>query len=429
MTVDPLTPEFSACPFENLQQLQTSDSPVYQVPGVPLVLVTEHEDCLQVLRNPGVYSSSHQGFHESMLKIGLAPTSEQVEAIRSDGLEPTAAAMPDDLIRRDPPRHTRQRRLISRWFIPRRVDERWTPLVEEQVDALIACFERRGEVEFMSEFAVPLPIRLIAAILGVDAEREADFKRWSDTFMYFRGGQKPSAQWWVDRSRAMAEMKNFFTEELVARFHHPREDLLSDLAAATREKRDPTTGDDPLSMEEALNIVYLLLVAGNETTTQLLGGLVWELARRPDDYRRMQGNPPLIDTAVEEGLRVVSPVVGQTRYCLVDTELHGTSIPAGSVVIVFFAGGNYDPTAFIRAASFDLDRPNLQKHLSFGFGIHVCIGAPLARLETRVALRRLLERISAPRLVEADPAEWAAASFSSRGLTRLPLEFSVGWHQ
>jgi cytochrome P450 len=227
----------------------------------------------------------------------------------------------------------------------------------------------------------------------------------------------------MDKARAAAEMAEFFTAAFEERRVEPRGDLLSELVAATAEGADES-GDEPLTMPEILDIAYQLLIAGNETTTQLLGEIALMFVEHPENWERLRADRSLIPQAVEEALRWSSPIVGMMHFCRKDSEVAGTTIPENSIVGVMFGGANHDDRVFPQPDEYILDRPNAVHHLAFGNGIHTCLGAPLARAEARIALDTMLDELPGPpNLVPGAEPERGAAGYSLRGLTKLPLTF------
>jgi cytochrome P450 len=417
---DPYAPGVGACPYPHFARLR-DERRVHRVPGRELYLVSRYADCVAVVKNTAVFSNDHDLLQQGHGgETGFAPPAyADVQAIY-------AQAYPniETLHFLDPPHHTQQRRRINRWFSSKRAEQTWQPLVETLVDELISRFEGDGRVEFMHQFAVPLPIRAIAGILGVSTDQEADFKRWSDSFVAAMGVDL-SHDGWLTKAQSHVEMQRFFMQKIEARIEMPTDDLLGELvAAATGPLPDDPAAEQPFTVLEVLNAVQHLLAAGNETTTQAIGQAMRLLVENQDQRARLRAEPDLIPNAVEEALRVETPTVGMWRYCREDTDVGGTVIPAGALVAVMFGSANRDDELFDDADAFRVDRPNASRHLAFGQGIHFCVGAPLARLELQVALRQLLERLPNVRLTPGARLEFGE-SFMLRNLRALPLEFDV----
>ncbi|HVL03207.1 MAG TPA: cytochrome P450, partial [Acidimicrobiales bacterium] len=281
-------------------------------------------------------------------------------------------------------------------------------LCESLVDDLVAANEQ-GDADLVRHLAYPLPVIVIAELMGVPPERRDDFKRWSDALV---GGL--SGSWDVDSSMAsMTEMFTYFAEEVERRraATGPGDDLLGLLVASTED------GDDPLNATEIVLFCILLLVAGNETTTNLLGNLQQALWDHPEAETALRADPGLIPSAVEEALRYDAPVQGLFRGTLRAAEVGGTEIPEDAFVMVLFGSANRDEAHYEAAHEFRVER-NPGDHVGFGAGIHLCLGAPLARLESRLAVETLLQRTS---LVAPAGSPEPVDSFILRGFQRMPV--------
>ncbi|MEO7003289.1 MAG: cytochrome P450 [Ktedonobacterales bacterium] len=281
------------------------------------------------------------------------------------------------LINTDPPRHRQLRNLATQAFTPRAVAQltpRITAIVRELLDAVIP----NGSMDIIQDFAYPLPVIVIAELLGIPPEDRARFKRWSDAVVTGGGGAMS------EQGNPNAEMAAFFREMIAERRAEPRDDLISALLAAQID-------GEHLSEMELIGFCVLLLIAGNETTTNLIGNAILCFDEAPAAVERLRAEPQLLPSAIEEVLRYRSPVQSMFRMADADTTLHGQAISAGQFVIAFIGSANRDESAFPNADQFVVDRaPN--RHIAFGYGIHFCLGAPLARLEARIALGALLER-------------------------------------
>ena len=418
--VDPLSAEFGKRPFAHLRRIREID-PVHRVKALPYYLVTRYDDLLEVVHNPADFGSSHAHAGEQLRLMGLAPGAEHAAAIMEAGVTPKGT-MFAELVHADPPAHQRQRRLVNRWFAPRAVERRWGGLVEQQLGQIMAAVRSKPSIELVEEVAVPLPVRVILDVLGLSMEHQESFKRWSDACAVMNTGHASSLQW-IEKARAMVEMESLFGAELDRRMTEPSADLLSDLAQATLDEVDPETGDLPLTRAEALDVAMLMLVAGNETTTQLISQMMLTLAEHPGTYSRLRDDPSLIDQTVEEVLRYSSPVMGMLRFALRDGQAGNRTVPKDAVVSVMFGAANRDPAVFREPDTFDIDRSNLHDHVAFGHGIHYCLGAPLARLEARAVLRAFVAEVAEIKLDGA--VEEPNNSINLRGLTRLPL--SLEW--
>ena len=302
----------------------------------------------------------------------------------------------------DPPRHKPIRALVQQSFTLKRVNEmepRITALVHELLDSV----EGRGEMDLVAEFAIPLPVIVIAEILGIPAEDREDFKRWSDGAAF--GDQV-----------LIRELATYFRRLIEERQGEVREDLISDLVAA--HEADGTV----LSEQELVDFCIVLLVAGNETTTTLITNIVRILGEHPEALERLRAEHALIPSTIEETLRYLSPIQRIARFSIVETELSGVQIPPGQHVVEAHLGSaNRDETRFESPEAFRIDRkPN--RHIAFGQGAHFCLGAPLSRLEAKVALEAFLERLPNLR-VDPNARLEPLPSPSVHGVTALPVLF------
>jgi cytochrome P450 len=312
----------------------------------------------------------------------------------------------------DPPDHQRLRSLVQKAFTPRLM-ERMRPRVQAIADALLDAVQERGKMDLIDDYAFPLPITVIAELLGVPAEDRNKFREWSNaavsgdtTQEYLEKILLPHMQAFTNYLRAMFEEKR----------KNPKDDLISGLVRAEE-------AGDKLSEDELLGMVFLLLIAGHETTVNLIGNGVLALLQHPDQLQKLRDDPSLIKPAIEELLRYDGPVETSTeRFAREDIAIGGTVIPKGEIVMVVIASADHDPERFMDPDALDITRAH-NRHLAFGKGIHFCLGASLARMEGQIAIGKLLRRMSELRL--ADPPEsltWRPGMVL-RGLKGLPVEF------
>jgi len=281
---------------------------------------------------------------------------------------------------------------------------------------LIDSFIGDGQVELVRQFAVPLPLTVIADALGVPRTDMLKFKKWSDDSVAPLGGMI-SHEREIECAHSTVEFQHYFAAMLEERRIHPRDDLLTDLLHARIE------GETSLTMGEMLNILQQLLVAGNETTTNLIASAMMLLVQNPAQMEALRAERSRIPNLIEEALRLESPVQGLFRMAKVDVEIGGVKIPAGSRIVVMYASGNRDDGKFVEAEKFDVCRANAKDHLAFGAGIHYCLGAPLARLEGKIAFEMLLDRLTNIRFTPGKNDFTHTPSFILRGLKELHLEF------
>jgi cytochrome P450 len=311
----------------------------------------------------------------------------------------------------DPPDHTRLRSLVSKAFTPRAV-ESLRPRIEQIVDEHLDAVADSGRMDVIEDLAYPLPVTVIAEMLGVPASERAQFKAWSDDIVLGLGVNNSIDD--ARRSRkAVRELQAYFARAAEERRREPREDLLSALVAAEEE-------GDRLTAAEVYQTCDLLLVAGHETTTNLIGNGLLALLRHREQWELLRRDPSLIDGAVEELLRYDSPVQATGRGYPDGYDVDGVHVEPHTQLFLLLGAGNRDPAQFPDPERLDITRTDV-KPLSFGHGIHYCLGAPLARIEGAIALRAIAERFPDVRLA-SDRLEWSP-NLILRGLKSLPVTF------
>lgn len=379
MQFDPLIQTTSDDPHPVYRHLRDED-PVHYCAARDLYVLSRHADVLAAVKDPETFASG-----EGIVPSGFKPD------------EPTIIVM-------DPPAHATMRRHVMRAFTPRRMDQ-LAARVRELARELLAAWPDSGRIDAFEHFTDPLPIAVMAELLGVDARDRPLFKRCGDAIVYSSGADPATIR------RAQAELESHLEEVFEKRRRAPRQDLISVLLTAS----DDGTA---LSHRELLGLCFTLLVAGTETTTSALGNAMWLLDRHPDVKRTLAEDPARIPAAVEEILRYESPVQGLSRVTRRALTLHGKPIPRGARVHLLWASANRDPRAFPDPDRFDIDRtPN--NHLAFGFGIHFCLGASLARTELRIGLEELLRH--APNYQLETAGLRRLPSDTNRGFGRLPI--------
>ena len=308
------------------------------------------------------------------------------------------------LIQDDPPRHTRFRRLVNSAFTLRRV-EALTPWITEIANSLLDDI-RTEEVDLVEAYTMPFPMKVIARLLGIPGEDYATFKRWSNAFLSTVSGDRD------ERMQNVQDMVTYFGQMAAARRAHGAEDLITALVEAEID-------GESLQDWEILGFCILLLIAGNETTTNLLGNMLNILVDRPDLWRQLRSDRGLVDAVIEETLRYESPVQRLFRVTTREVDISGVHLGQGERVTIFFGAANRDPEEFPNPDEFRFDR-ELRNHVAFGMGIHYCLGAPLARAEASITLNAVLDRFPTLRR-GSTPAVRQTATPIVLGFSQLPL--------
>ncbi|HEU4793903.1 MAG TPA: cytochrome P450 [Nitrolancea sp.] len=396
--INVLSPENRANPYPLYEQLRSED-PVLWDDFLGRWILTGYADVLACLRDPRL-SAERVGALRTLLP------QEVVEKIR-----PMERVFESWMLFLDPPDHTRLRGLVNKAFTPRRV-EAMRPHIQQIVDGLLNQVQANGRMDVIRDLAFPLPSTVIAEMLGVPSEDREQFRGWSSDIIGI-------SSMIIDPDRAVRAqnsilaMMEYFRQIVAQRRKSPRDDLISAMIAAEDQGKF-------LSDEELLSNCVLLLEAGHETTTNLIGNGLLALLRHPDQLRTLRENPSLIGTAIEELLRYDSPVQLTGRVATEDLEIGDKRISQGDTVILLFGAANRDPAQFPDPNILDLYRRE-NRHLSFGQGIHYCLGSPLARIEGQLAITTVLRRCPGLELT-GEPLEWRQA-VSLRGLTAFPVMF------
>jgi cytochrome P450 len=396
-SMNPLDPRFRDDPYPIYKRLREK-SPVHRSRLTGGLILSRFEDCTTVLRDARFSSDDRkQPTYDKMMD----------QTIKQGIMTREEASDRGSMLRMDPPDHTRLRSLVSKAFTPRTVETlrpRIEQIVEEQLDAVAGS----GEMDVIRDLAYPLPVTVIAEMLGIPIEDRERFKHWSDEAIRSLGfGNTDDARRSMQASR---ELRAYLEPIVEQRRREPREDLISALVAAEEQ-------GDKLSTNEVFSTIILLLVAGNETTTNLIGNGLLALLRNPAQLNLLRDDPALIENAVEELLRYDSPVQFTGRIPLEDVQIGGRTISPGKEVLLVLGGANRDPAQYDDPERLDITRKEI-RHLSFGHGIHFCLGAPLARLEGQIALLALVQRF--PRMQLAGQPR-RGENLLLRGLASLPV--------
>lgn len=399
---DPRLPHQAGDPYPWLAEAQR-EAPVFWLEAYGMWCVTRHADVLEILRDTETYSSR---------KV------IDFSQVAPDFYEAFPDGRPDRvLVTLDPPEHTRMRKLAQKGFVPKLVNS-WEPEIRSLVDMLIDDFVADGHCDFVAQFADRLPVQAITRVLGAPLDRWEEFFEWaSDRIVLLQGAPDLSdaeRQAVIDRAIRFNGWLHEFVEERRA---DPREDLASALVHA-----QGADGAPALDNAEVVSLFATILSAGTSTTAHFLPVAVRELLRHPDQWARLQADRSLVPKALEELLRLRSSVRGVIRTTTCDVELGGVAIPEGSDIYVHYGAAQHDGEVFADPEAFDIDRADVREHFAFGRWAHMCLGAPLARLEVRVTLERMLDRIPGVELVDDDAGEWVP-NFLAPGLRQLELRW------
>ncbi|KJS53087.1 cytochrome P450 [Streptomyces rubellomurinus subsp. indigoferus] len=394
--MDPTVKALITDPYGGYARLR-AEAPAHRVlgpDGLPVWLVTRYPDVRQALADPRL----------ALDKAHAAPGN-----YRGFALPP---ALDANLLNMDPPDHTRIRRLVSRAFTPRRITALHAP-IERVAEQLLDRIEPLGRADLIADYAAPLPITVICDLLGVPEDARQDFRAWTDALIAPDPTRPEQAR------TAVKSMLGFFTGLIERKRTEPGDDLLSDLIAV----RDEQDAGDRLSEDELTSLAFLILFAGYENTVHLIGNAVLALLTHPEQLAALRAEPGLIDGAVEEFARFDGPApLAIRRFAREDLAIGGVTVPKGETVLLALASANRDPEQFTDPDRLDLRRRE-NGHLALGHGIHYCLGAPLARMETALALTALLRRF--PALALDVPAERLRhrPTLRARGLLELPVRY------
>jgi cytochrome P450 len=379
--------------------------------------ISRYDDVVAVLKDAQTFSSKTRGgqMEAAMDELSLAQKLQLFARFFSKmRTAPWTMRRSRMLIQEDGAVHLRMRDLVNRGFTPRQI-QRLEPRIRELVAGCLAELARKPQFDLVSELNIPLPVTVIAEMLGVEPEKRLVFKHWSDVIISGATGSGISNPLESGVLDAMAELRAYLRPFVKARRRAPADDLISILAA-------PQVEGEGLADYEIFLFVLLLLIAGNETTTNLLGNAVDALLAHPDQLARVVADPTRVRALVEETLRYDGPVQFLTRRATRETTLHGRTIPAGASVVVLLGAANRDERRFPDPDRFDVGR-DTRGHVAFGFGAHFCLGASLARLEAKAALDALVPEL--PRFARVRPEREFLDSYLIRGRARLDLRVAA----
>jgi cytochrome P450 len=393
----------------NFYRALREEKSVYLDPKIGMYLVSRHGDIQTVLRDPvtfsaelGIEEQQHQAF-----------SAEMNEIIVRDG-----GGIIPNVVFTDPPKHTRIRSLMEKAFTAHRVNG-LEPAITDIADRLIERFANAGQCDGMKDFAVPMTVQVICEQLGVSHFDADKIQRWS-LASTARIGRMGTREEMLAHARDICDKQNYLGALVRERQLTPREDMISDLVQAKLD--DGST----LTFEEVMSITVSLLTAGNETTTTAMGNMLFVLATQPELTKKVYDNVEdsrFLSRFVEELLRIEPPVRGMPRVTTREVELGGSVLPKGAPLLLLFAAANDDETVFQTPRSFDLDRNNTIKHVSFGGGAHRCVGSALARAEIKIATREIVRRLEQIKLaIPADQLSYLP-TVATRTIAKLPLTF------
>jgi cytochrome P450 len=399
---DPFSPEFRRDPYSVYEELRRS-APVYWAARSKTWVVSRYDDVAGILKDTRRFSS------DAMASVLTGSTHP-----KSVAPAPPGSPRPS-LVTSDPPVHTELRNILNRGFTPRQISS-WKPAVERAVNESIDSIRAARRFDVIAQIAIPVPVIVIAQVLGVEPERYLDFKRWATVITVGMNGSKRHLGFvGSGAAAASAEMSEYLRGAIARRTAEGGHDLISVLVRASE--------GEVLTPEEAIIFANLLLFAGTETTANLIGNAAYALLTHPEVLARAHAAPDLIPAAIEETLRWDPPVHYLFRRATEPVKVAGIEIPKDAIVTVLLGSANRDETPFgSDAAVFNIDRKNEVPHIGFGFGVHFCLGAALARMEATTSLQQLLPVLASARRV-TEQLEFID-SFQFRGLASLKMEWT-----
>ena len=405
--VTPMHPALLKAPWGINQRLR-KEAPVFKDPVSGIYFVSRYEDVVKM-------SMDYETFSSKMLAPNRALTSPEDEEIREvmKSGYPQVATM----LTQDPPLQRRYRKFVDGAFSPSSL-KALEPFIENTSNDLIDQFIDDGQCEFLADFGVPLPLRVIVSQLGAPESDLHLFRKWTEAFIGNLSGQ-------LDRdgllaaAKDMVEFQHYFVDRMNERREQPTDDILSKIVNASID------GEQPLSDGECLSMISQIMVAGNETTSATLTEAIWLLIENPDQYELIKKNPSpdMISRLVEESLRISSPSSNMFRRATKEVEMHGVTIPKDAVLFARWAAANHDEDKFADPLKFDLMRDNLKEQVAFGKGVHHCLGAALSRRELNIGFKVIFDRIENFRLQDSAAAPEFSANALLHGLTGLQLAF------
>ena len=395
--------EFLDDPYPLLRYLQEED-PVYWSESIGGWIVTRYDDIVPTFRDVAHFSNYGR----------FAKTVEYLPSEDRQKLAPFETHYRQkSLLQSDPPDHTRLRVLMVKPFNATSV-EAMRPKIRKILDEVIDSVESRGQMDVIRDLAYPLPFSVLGTIMGLPDDRQDEIKHWADEILLFQGVNRPPVALLERSQTALLAMRSFLTDLVNEKRRHPADDVISQLVAAEAE-------GNRLTEQELVYTCVTIMGAGHETTTSLIGNGLYTILSHPEQWRKLQGNPSLLTSAIEEMLRYESPVARQPRVIKDNVELGGKNLLKGQVAFQMLNAANRDPAYFAHPHIFNIEREN-NKHIAFGMGIHFCLGAGLARTEAQEVFKAIMERLPNIQLV-SEKAVWDRHKPNSRMLHTLPVRF------
>ena len=405
--ISPMHPDILKSPWGMNKRLR-DEAPVFQDPNSGIFFVSRYEDVIQIAKDHQTFSSRMMGPTRAMAG---SEDPEVIEVLKS-GYENVPTMLTED-----PPNQRRYRKFVDGAFSPSSL-KRLEPFIENLSNELIDIFIDNGECEFLSEFGVPLPLRVIISQLGAPLEDLPLFRKWTEAFIG-NLSQQLDREGTLQAAKDMVEFQHYFVARMNERRAEPADDILSKLVNASFD------GEQPLTDAECLSMLSQILVAGNETTSASLTEGLWLLIENPDQYQLLKDDPSaeMISRLVEEVLRISSPSSNMFRRTTREVEMHGVTIPENSILFARFASANHDDSQFPEAAKFNLLRDNLKDQVAFGKGVHHCLGAALSRREMNIGFKIILDRMENFRLADGASDPEFSANALLHGMTGLNIAF------
>ncbi|MAU90773.1 MAG: cytochrome P450 [Gammaproteobacteria bacterium TMED182] len=405
--LNPMLPALLRQPWGMNRRLR-DEAPIFQDPNSGIFFVSRYDDVVKMAMDPTTFSSK---MLQSTRAMSGSSDPELLEIMA--GGYPQVATM----LTQDPPLQRRYRKFVDGAFSPASL-KALEPFIESTAHALIDGFIDQGQCEFLSDFGVPLPLRVIVSQLGAPMEDLHLFRKWTEAFIG-NLSQQLDRDGILAAARDMVEFQHYFVERMAERRAAPQDDILSKIVNASID------GEQSLGIDESLSMISQILVAGNETTSASITEGIWLLIENPEEYERIKRDPSpeMISNFVEEVLRISSPSSNMFRRAVKEVEWHGVTIPKDAILFARFASANQDERRFPDPLRFDLTRTNLKEQVAFGKGVHHCLGAALSRREMNIGFRVIFERLENFRLAPgAEPPSFAANALL-HGLSGLDVSF------